>query len=69
MCKGLGTLLVPVWESGYFWPVIYPNGLHFADFIKDTLVVNPYYESYCENNVFNGYAPFKALALKMSFQT
>ena len=45
LCKGIGTLLVPIWESSYFWPLIYPNGLHFADFIKDVLIVNPYYQN------------------------
>ena len=28
MCKGTGTLLVPFWESSYFWPLICPDGVH-----------------------------------------
>ena len=67
ICKGMGTLLVPMWESSYFWPLLYPNGVHMADFIKDTMVVNPYYESYIEDTVFKGYAPFSAVALKLQF--
>ena len=66
-CKGTGTLLIPAWESSYFWPLIFPNGTETAYFIKGILVVNPYYQSYNENNVFNGHAPFKALALKLQF--
>ena len=30
---------------------------------RDTFVVNPYYESYNKNNVFQGYAPCRAIAL------
>ena len=62
-CKGRRTLLVPVWESSYFWPLIYPNGLHFAHFVKDMLVVNPKYENYNDDNIFNGYTSFRTLAL------
>lgn len=66
-CKGTGTLLVPAWESSYFWPYIFPHGTQTADYIKGILVVNPLFESYTEHNVFNGYAPFKTLALKLHF--
>ena len=67
MCKGVGTLLVPMWESSYFWPLIYPNGYHLADFVKNIIVVDPCYESYGEESVFHGYAPFRAMALKLHF--
>ena len=39
VCKARGTLLVPMRESSYFLPLIYPNGLHPAAFIKDLVVV------------------------------
>ena len=66
-CKGQGTLLVPAWESSYFWPLIFPNGIETASFIKGILAVDPYYHSYNEGNVFNGHKSFKALALKLKF--
>ena len=66
-CKGRGTLLVPAWRSAYFWPYLFPDGFRSADYIKSILTVHPCYESYCENNVFNGYAPFDTLALELQF--
>ena len=66
LCKAQGTLLIPVWESAYYWPLLYHNGLHLADFIKDYLVVNPYYITN-SNSMFQGYQPFKAMAIRVSF--
>ena len=66
-CKGTGTLLVPVWESAYYWPLLYPDGIHFAEFVKNILIINPYYESYGNNTTFKGYASFKSMALKVDF--
>ena len=51
LCKARGTLLVPVWPSAYFWPLIYYNGLQMASFVKNFVVVDPIYSSSC-NNVF-----------------
>lgn len=65
LCKACGTLLVPIWKSSYFWPLIYPNGLHFATFIKDFCVVKPYLTSSCENSVFIGKTNFDFIALKI----
>ena len=62
-----GTLLVPMWESSYFWPLIYPNGLHPAPFIKDIIVVDPWYQSERIHNVFQGRQVFKTVAIKVDF--
>ena len=67
LCKGVGTLLVPVWESSYYWPIIFPNGLHAAEFVKGILIIEPYYQSYSENDVFNGFVNFKTMAIKLQF--
>ena len=67
LCKGRGTLLIPVWASAYFWPLIYPDGSHPAPFIKDVLVVDPYYESYGEDSAFNGHVTFQTIALQLQF--
>ena len=64
LCKTRGMLLVPMWPSSYFWPLIYPNGLHRASFIRDFVVINPIYSS-SSNSVFFSRAPFKALALSI----
>ena len=34
-CKASGTLIVPLWLSAPFWPMICPDGVNFSDFIID----------------------------------
>ena len=62
-CKGKGTFLLPVWPSSYFWPLIYPNGKQMADFIKDSIIIEPFYYSEAADSVFNGYTKFKTIIL------
>ena len=50
LCKAKGTLLVPVWPSSYFWPLIYPNEKQMADFI----IIERFYYSETADSVFNG---------------
>ena len=33
LCRATGTLVVPAWKSAPYWPVLCPDGTHFADFI------------------------------------
>ena len=66
-CKGMGTLLLPEWKSAYYWPIICPDGVHLATFIKKAIYVNPYYYSYTPNSVLTGYVSFRTLALAISF--
>ena len=65
-CKARGILMIPLWESSYFYPLIW-NGLAFKHFIKKVLVVNPKYYSTAECSVFRGYVDFKSLALFVDF--
>ena len=67
ICRAKGTLLIPVWQSAYFWPIIYPDGLHLSNFVKDFIVLRPFYISYCSNNVFSGYVDFSTIALQIVF--
>ena len=30
-CKAKGTLVVPLWKSTVFWPVVCPDGVHLAE--------------------------------------
>ena len=32
-CMATGTLVVTAWKSAPYWPVLCPDGAHFADFI------------------------------------
>ena len=67
-CKARGTVLVPIWRSSYFWPLLYPTGLQLAPFVKDYMVVDPHYTSRGSNRVFVGKPDFKALALSCQFK-
>ena len=66
-CKARGSILVPIWRSSYYWPLLYPNGLHLAPFVKDYMIVHPHYTSSGNNRVFVGRPAFKALALFCNF--
>lgn len=66
LCKASGTLLVPVWRSAYFWPILFPNGIQMASFIKDFKIVKPFFISN-KSNIFHGYTRFDCIALKVSF--
>ena len=65
LCKAKGTFLVPAWPSSYFWPLIYPNGKQMADFIKDFIIIEPFYYSEAKDSVFNGYTKFKTIILNI----
>ena len=34
-CKAVGTLIVPVWPSAPFWPLLCPYGTYYAGFVRD----------------------------------
>jgi len=68
ICKCRGTVLIPLWKSAYFWPLIYPDGIRLASFIKDFTVLNPFYISYGNNSIFSGYVDFQTIALYISFE-
>ena len=56
LCKAKGALLVPVWPSSYFWPLIYLNGKQMADFTKDLIIIIEwFYYSETADSVFNEY--------------
>ena len=68
LCKAVGTLIIPCWPSACWWPLIYPDGTVIASFVKSFLVLDPIYESYCENTAFAGRQSFKTLALRIDFR-
>ena len=65
-CKARGILLVPVWPSSQFWPILH-NGTSFEKFVKEYCIVNPYYSSKCEESIFKGFTTFKTIALLIEF--
>ena len=42
-CHALGTLVVPLWKSAVFWPLLCPDGIHLAPFIH-AWFLQPYYD-------------------------
>ena len=68
LCQASGVLLIPEWPSAYFWPLISPNGKSFDNFVKDFLLLDPYYiGSAASNSAFDGFASFRSLALLIQF--
>ena len=43
VCSAKGAILIPAWKSAVYWPLILPNGTHFAGFIHDWYSI-PYYQ-------------------------
>ena len=72
ICKAKGTLVVPAWESGPFWPLICPNGLDLAKFV-DAIVSLPLSDNlFCPSEsgqvLFHGEVPNSAVyALRVNF--
>ena len=68
LCQGKGVLMIPEWPSAYFWPLLTENGTHFQHFVKDVLVLDPFYINNSESSsVFNGFVDFRSLALLIEF--
>ena len=65
LCKARGTLLVPIWPSSYYWPLIYPDGDKMADFVKQYIVKESFYSAEVRDSVFNCYPKFKILVLNI----
>ena len=38
-CRAAGTLIVPLWRSAHFWPIICDDGVHFSNFVHDWYVL------------------------------
>ena len=36
-CKAVGTLILPMWKSAQFWPLLCSDGVHLNSFVKDCL--------------------------------
>ena len=58
-------LLVPIWPSSCYWPLIYPDGYRMADFMKQHVMIEHFYSSEVRESVFNGYHNFKTLVLNI----
>ena len=70
-CKASGSLIVPLWQSATFWPMICPDGDRFASFIVDWMELPTFKEAYISgscNSVFgNENLNFRMIALRVHF--
>ena len=70
-CKASGSLVVPLWRSAPFWPMICPDGERFASFIVDWMELPTFEEAYISgncNSVFgNENLNFRMIALRVHF--
>ena len=70
-CCACGTLIVPLWLSAPFWPMLTYDGVHFRDFVTDYMDIPTYKECFTAgfcNSVFgNEDLGFRVLALRVDF--
>ena len=77
-CRATGTLIVPEWRSGLFWPVLCKNQYEFEYFVKGVLVLPKIHDFILEGpgqksiykkkkSVFSGCPVFNMLALRIDF--
>ena len=45
-CKASGSLIVPLWHSAPFWPMVCPDGECFTSFIVDWMELCTFKEAY-----------------------
>ena len=59
--KDRGALLVPICPSSYYWPLIYPDGKQMTHFVRQYIVIEPFYSAEARKSVFSGHPKFKTL--------
>ena len=70
--KAVGTLIVPMCKSYYFWPLLCSDGVHFNSFVADSLYLSArpdlFVKGRAKNKLFGAKA-FKSscVALRLDF--
>ena len=68
--KAVGTLIVPMWRSSYFWPLLCSDGVHFNSFVADWLYLSAradlFVKGRAKNKLFGAKA-FKSSWLSLDF--
>ena len=72
LCGAKGTLIVPLWKSAHFWPILSSDGLHWSPFIHDWVILpnfpNLFTRGKVKNSIFGGRPlSFVTLALRIDF--
>ena len=69
ICCSIGTFVVPYWKSQSYWPMLCSDGVHFRPFVIEWMLFSPRFipGRFVSHSVFNGYASFDMLAIRMDF--
>ena len=76
--RGQGTLIIPEWPSGLFWPYLHSSGLVFKSYVKECTVLPRLHDLIIEgpgqsimysrkDSIFSGCPRFNMLALRLDF--
>ena len=74
VCKAEGTLVIPLWKSSYFWPLLCDDGRHWNTLFCPRLVVLPKFKQLfvrgkAKNGLFGARElSFIVVALPISFK-
>ena len=70
-CRAVGTLIVPLWLSAPFWPMLIADGINFKDFVISFMDIPSSKEfftpGFCNSIFGNQDLSFRVLALRVQF--
>ena len=71
IAKPLGTIVIPLWYSAPFWPMICDEDNTFKEFVVDCMDLPPWKNAFipgkCGGNFGNQDLKFRMLALRLDF--
>ena len=72
-CKAVGTLVIPMWKSSYFWLLLCEDGRHWNAFVRDWVTLpkfkNLFIKGKAKNHVFGSKdLSFSVVALRLNFK-
>ena len=72
VCKAEGTLVIPLWKSSYFWPLLSDDGRHWNTFVHDWIVLPKFKQFFVRGKAKNDLFGARELsvmvvALRISF--
>ena len=73
VCQAEGTLVIPLWKSSYFWPLLCDDGRHWNTFVHDWVVLPKFKQLFvrgkAKNDLFGArQLSFKVVALRINFK-
>ena len=69
----IGTLVIPLWTSAAWWPLITTDGTQPEEFVRDWVEIPPSEDMFLPamsgSSVFSGIPSYRVLALRVSFSS